>query len=132
MVSSQWSAFRFIIVEVGTPVARRPPHRSRRAVFPHRALQPGTLSIAHRKVGQFGSVYRTALVACVSFAKLSAPLVWGRWPQSYYELIRLPRLPLPPLLVVETAYPLGSRNSCGGTLWGLLGSVYRLPRAPRS
>ena len=22
-------------VEVGTPVARRPPHRSRRAVFPH-------------------------------------------------------------------------------------------------
>ncbi len=25
----------FIIVEVGTPVARRPPHRSRRAVFPH-------------------------------------------------------------------------------------------------
>ena len=26
-------------VEVGTPVARRPPHRSRRAVFQHRALQ---------------------------------------------------------------------------------------------
>ena len=25
-------------IEVGTPVARRPPHRSRRAVFPHRAL----------------------------------------------------------------------------------------------
>ena len=24
-------------VAVGTPVARRPPHRSRRAVFPHRA-----------------------------------------------------------------------------------------------
>ena len=23
------------VVEVGTPVARRPPHRSRRAVFPH-------------------------------------------------------------------------------------------------
>ena len=27
------------IIEVGTPVARRPPHRSRRAVFPHRAPQ---------------------------------------------------------------------------------------------
>ena len=31
-------------VEVGTPVARRPPHRSRRAVFPHRALQVNSLS----------------------------------------------------------------------------------------
>ena len=31
-------------VEVGTPVARRPPHRSRRAVFPHRALRAGTSS----------------------------------------------------------------------------------------
>ena len=36
------SAFSF--VEVGTPVARRPPHRSRRAVFPHRALRAGTSS----------------------------------------------------------------------------------------
>src|SRR5262245_44727338 len=32
------------IVEVGTPVARCPPHRSRRAVFPHRALQINSLS----------------------------------------------------------------------------------------
>ena len=31
-------------VEVGTSVARRPPHRSRRAVFPHRALQINSLS----------------------------------------------------------------------------------------
>ena len=31
-------------VEVGTPVARRPPHRSRRAVLPHRALRAGTSS----------------------------------------------------------------------------------------
>ena len=28
----------------GTPVTRRPPHRSRRAVFPHRALQINSLS----------------------------------------------------------------------------------------
>ena len=34
----------FFIVELGTPVARRPPHRSRRAVFPHRALQVNSLS----------------------------------------------------------------------------------------
>src|ERR1035441_438105 len=60
-------------VEVGTPVARRPPHRSRRAVFPHRALQPDTLSIAHRKVCQFGSVLLTELVACVDFVRLSTP-----------------------------------------------------------
>ena len=33
-------------VEVGTSVARRPPHRSRRAVFPHRALQVNSLSHA--------------------------------------------------------------------------------------
>jgi hypothetical protein len=38
------AAFRF--VEVGTPDARRPPHRSRRAVFPHRALQINSLSHA--------------------------------------------------------------------------------------
>ena len=31
-------------VEVGTPVTRRPPHRSQRAVFPHRALQVNSLS----------------------------------------------------------------------------------------
>lgn len=31
-------------VEVGTRVAPRPPHRSRRAVFPHRALQINSLS----------------------------------------------------------------------------------------
>ena len=37
---SPFSAF----VEVGTPVARCPPHRSRRAVFPHRALRVDTLS----------------------------------------------------------------------------------------
>ena len=39
-------------VEVGTPVARRPPHRSRRAVFPHRAPQANTRCIARRKVCQ--------------------------------------------------------------------------------
>ena len=41
------SAFEAVIsacVEVGTPVAQRPPHRSRRAVFPHRALRVDTLS----------------------------------------------------------------------------------------
>jgi hypothetical protein len=32
------------VVEVGTPVARRPPHRSRRAVFPHRALHVNSLT----------------------------------------------------------------------------------------
>src|SRR5664279_1288556 len=60
-------------VEVGTPVARRATHRSRRAVFPHRALQPDTRSIARRKVCQFGSVVLTELVACVGFVRLSAP-----------------------------------------------------------
>ncbi len=31
-------------VAVGTPVTRRPLHRSRRAVFPHRALQTYALA----------------------------------------------------------------------------------------
>src|SRR5947207_10389646 len=31
-------------IAVGTPVARGPPHRSRRAVFPHRALQDDSLT----------------------------------------------------------------------------------------
>src|SRR5436309_5424150 len=30
-------------IAVGRPVARAPPHRSRRAVFPHRALQQSSL-----------------------------------------------------------------------------------------
>src|SRR3989442_14591568 len=33
-------------IAVGTPVARCPPHRSRRAVFPHRALQNDSLTHA--------------------------------------------------------------------------------------
>src|ERR1035441_8847011 len=76
VVSGPISPFRlpnFSFVEVGTPVARRPPHRSRRAVFPHRALQPDTLSSAHRKVCQFGSVVLTELLACVDFVRLSTP-----------------------------------------------------------
>ena len=89
----------------------------------------------HRKVCQFGSVYLTGLVAGVNFVQVVSPFGhFGalRLAVSYYELIRLPGLLLRALLVVETAYPLGSRSSCGGTVWGLLGSVSRLPRAPRS
>ena len=41
-----------LAVEVGTPVARRPPHRSRRAICPHRAPQANTRCIARRKVCQ--------------------------------------------------------------------------------
>src|ERR1700757_705576 len=36
------------------PVTRRPPHRSRRAVFPHRALQP--YSLPHSSSGQRGGL----------------------------------------------------------------------------
>ena len=35
------------VSEVGTPVARRPPHGSRRAVCPHRALHLNSLSHLH-------------------------------------------------------------------------------------
>src|ERR1035437_440199 len=74
-------------VEVGSPVARRPPHRSRRAVFPHRALPPDTLSIARRKVCQFGSVDLTELVACVDFVRWSAPWAISR-PTPCHDLPR--------------------------------------------
>src|SRR5438552_2426170 len=40
---SDWQA-RSVGIAVGTPVARRPPHRSRRAVFPHRALHHHSLT----------------------------------------------------------------------------------------
>ena len=33
-------------IEVGIPVARHPPHRSRHAVFSHRALRNGSLTHA--------------------------------------------------------------------------------------
>ena len=38
-----WIYFFVSIIEVGRPVTRPPPHRSRRAVFPHRALQDCSL-----------------------------------------------------------------------------------------
>src|SRR2546428_7405861 len=40
------------VIAVGTPVARRSPHRSRRAVFPHRALHHHSLLMACREVDQ--------------------------------------------------------------------------------
>src|SRR5690348_15756383 len=46
--------FSSFSVEVGTPVARCPPHRSRRAVFPHRALQINSLS--HESGGTVGGM----------------------------------------------------------------------------
>ena len=44
-VSIATRAARSAKIEVGTPVAGRPPHRSRRAVFPHRALH--NISLTH-------------------------------------------------------------------------------------
>src|ERR1035441_6107950 len=121
-------------VEVGTPVARRPltdpgVQYSRTGLFNlTRYLSP---------TGRFASL-------APSFSRNWLP-VWTssgcqplrpsrglRLAMTYYELIRLPKLPLPLLLVVETAYPLGSRSSCSGTVQGLLGFVRCLPRAPRS
>src|SRR2546426_10211717 len=40
------------LIAVGPPVTQRPPHRSRRAVFPHRALQP--YSLPHSRSGHRG------------------------------------------------------------------------------
>src|SRR5437588_1744592 len=38
-----YTACRGIMIAVGLPVTRQPPHRSRRAVFPHRALREYSL-----------------------------------------------------------------------------------------
>ena len=48
------SGTREKVIAVGPPVTRRPPHRSRRAVFPHRALQPSSLPQA--RSGQRGGL----------------------------------------------------------------------------
>ena len=70
------------IIAVGTPVARRPPHRSRRAVFPHRAPQKDSLpqktlpppplfpSVRLAWVLRHG---RPDQVSCVGYVSLSAP-----------------------------------------------------------
>src|SRR5260221_31814 len=85
-------------VEVGTPVARRPPHRSRRAVFPHRALQVNSLS--HSPVGLFSAAETLAAAdrnsvpagkafpgysfpQCAVAALGSAPAFVGRLARSY-------------------------------------------------
>ena len=69
-------------IAVGTPVARRPPHRSRRAVFPHRALQKDSLlQKTLRPSLLFPSVRlawlfrhgRPDQVSCVGCVFLSAP-----------------------------------------------------------
>ena len=41
-----------VAVAVGTPATRRPPHRSRRAVFPHRALQRYALPQSANSTGE--------------------------------------------------------------------------------
>jgi len=62
-------------IEVGTPVARRPPHRSRRAVFPHRALQVNSLS--HAPAGASAATVaaadRNSAPAGKAFSDLSFP-----------------------------------------------------------
>src|SRR5574341_20600 len=49
-------ASRDFVIAVGPPVTRRPPHGSRRAVFPHRALQP--YSLPHSSSGHRGCLSR--------------------------------------------------------------------------
>src|SRR5262245_6168281 len=41
--STSWPQRLVGVIAVGPPVTRRPPHGSRRAVFPHRALQKDSL-----------------------------------------------------------------------------------------
>src|SRR6266508_650719 len=52
-------------IAVGPPVTQRPPHRSRRAVFPHRALQ--FYSLPHSSSGH-----------CRGLSRLSMP--YNPWP----------------------------------------------------
>src|SRR5438128_6359159 len=105
----------FHLVEVGTPVAGRPPHRSRRAVFPHRALQFNTPFYGSQEGLPVvsGQSYRRWLP--VQAALNCRPLHPSRShlagiALSYYEAIRLPVDLRSALLVVEQPYPLGPRN----------------------
>ena len=60
-------------VEVGTPVTRCPPHRSRRALFAAPGSSCWHALFAHRKVGPLGSDVLSERVACMNFASTSAP-----------------------------------------------------------
>src|SRR5262245_49303570 len=66
-------------IAVGPPVTRRPPHRSRRAVFPHRALQ--SFSLPHVGLG-----HRSCL------SRLWIP--YNPWPR-YLEVLQESREALP-------------------------------------
>jgi hypothetical protein len=66
-----------ILIKVGPPVTRRPPHRSRRAVFPHRA--PQGCSPPHRWRSQECSLWVAARFAiprsevCIGCSGISYP-----------------------------------------------------------
>src|SRR5262249_51127898 len=65
-------------IAVGTPVTRRPPPRSRRADFPHRALQPyslpQSLAMPCREVSiAVSDPSRSVHVSCAGSIGLSAP-----------------------------------------------------------
>jgi len=66
-------------IEVGTPVARRPPHRSRRAVFPHRALQVNSLSHApaDASAATVAAADRNSALAGKALSDLSFPQCAG-------------------------------------------------------
>ena len=57
------------VVEVGTPIARCPPHRSRRAVFPHRALHVNSLSHMPLEMSPAAESQRAVDRNSVSFGK---------------------------------------------------------------
>jgi len=102
------------VVEVGTRVAPRPPHRSRRAVFPHRALHENALVKCPREVGPIflrrsnglGFLWSGVLVSPPSPS--SAPS--NGVALDYDEAIRLPVCLGAALLVVGPPFPLGSRS----------------------
>ncbi len=109
-------------VEVGTPVTRRPPHRSRRAVFPHRAPQRYSLPrllvlllFPAGRVAQVSPVRPSGLCFLCGLRITVAPFpipttrdkLWTALPSAeYYGAIRLPlHHPVPFVRLVHHTEP---------------------------
>ena len=75
--SEQRTHGRLSAIEVGTPITRRPPHRSLRAVFSHRAPQNNSPSHGQQGfafAGWLVAVPTTVAPAPVRVAAMAAPM----------------------------------------------------------
>ena len=107
------------MVAVGTLIAERPPHRSRRVLLTHRAALPKQMSTGDRtilgKISKRGNRYLRVLFVQAAWVVLVKPMSWERHGLKHW---------------IEAAW---LSKLCGMTLMWLLkkyGSLRGLPPIP--